>query len=275
MKCVNLNFNSKIPEKYLEIKSKLKHFPCGEFEFSIQENISNEEITIFQSFKVGKFNDDLMKLKIVCDVLKRNNVKKIIYFAPFLPYIRQDKIDDKKSSFGLKIIAEILNNCKINELITYDLHSLQIEDFFQGKLTNLSMIPAFIEDIKQKFTLEEVAIVFPDNGSIYRSKKFFIDEMFDIGIINKNRIENKMEMKISGNIKNKIAIIIDDMIDTGKTIAEAIKILKQNDINSIFIYATHGIFSSNEITEIKIQEIVISNSIYRRNNKIKIISLKI
>ena len=81
-KIISLAYNTNIDESLL-LKCKLKHFPCGEFEFSIQEDIGDCEIEIYQSFEVGKFNDDLMKLQIVCDVLKRNNAKSISYFAPF------------------------------------------------------------------------------------------------------------------------------------------------------------------------------------------------
>ena len=124
-KLINLNYNTNIDGNSL-LKYTLKHFPCGEFEFSIQENISDCEIEIYQSFEVGKFNDDLMKLQIVCDVLKRNNVKHISYFAPFLPYARQDKADNLKYSFGARLIADIIHNCGINEITTYDFHTLEI-----------------------------------------------------------------------------------------------------------------------------------------------------
>lgn len=280
MKYINLNFNSKIPSNYEELEYKLKHFPCGEFEFSIQEDISNQEITIFQSFKVEKFNDDLIKLQIVCDVLKRNNVKKITYCAPFLPYTRQDRTYDTKSSLGSKVIAEMINNCGINEIITCDLHALQIEGFFRGKVQNLSMIPKFIDHIKENFKKEEkIVIVFPDAGSASRSKRFFAEESFDIAIINKNRIKNEIQMKILGDVRKKIAIIIDDMIDGGGTIVEASKILLKNEVKSVFVYATHGIFSGNAIKMIersKIERVIVSESVlFQKSKKISIIELEV
>lgn len=272
-KCINLNYNGIILQDYIEIKSKLKNFSCGEFEFSIEEDISSQEITIFQSFEVGKFNDDLMKLQIVCDVLKRNNVKKIIYFAPFLPYTRQDRTYDTKSSIGSKLVAEIINNCYINEVVTYDLHALQIEGFFKCKVHNLSMIPRFIDHIKQNHKSEDIIIVFPDTGSASRFKRFFADEIFNIAIINKQRAKDQsITMEILGNVKNKFAIIIDDMIDSGRTLIEATKILKKNGANDINVYATHGVFSDNAIDRLEqseIKKIVISNSLFcKKNDKI-------
>jgi len=279
MKYINLNFNSDIQFKLEQLKYKLNHFSCGEFEFSIQEDITNCEIKIFQSFSVGKFNDDLMKLQIVCDVLKRNHVKKITYFAPFLPYTRQDRTYDTTSSLGSKIIAEIINNCDINEIITYDLHALQIEGFFKGKVQNLSMVPDFIDDIKNKFNHDEIVIVFPDTGSASRSKRFFTEEEFKIAIINKNRTKDQIKMEILGNVKNRIAIIIDDIIDSGGTIIEASKILLEDEVKSIFVYSTHGIFSNNAIEKIEessIEKFIISNSLRsNKSHKIDIISINI
>ncbi len=279
-KYINLDYSAKIPKEYHEIKSKLKHFPCGEFEFSLDEEVFGEVVTIFQSFKVGKFNDDLVKLQIVCDALNRNNVKKIIYFAPFLPYTRQDKIDNKKSSFGLKLLAQIINQSGINEVITYDLHSLHIEGFLTAKLQNLSMMPKFITHIKQSYKPREVVIVFPDEGSNLRFKRFFENEDFEIVIVSKNRTDDGLQMeipKIFDKLKNKKAIIIDDIIDSGKTLIEASKILKKNGVCDINVYAVHGVFSDNAIEKLKNSDILkttVSNSIFSDiSDKIEVIGL--
>lgn len=269
-KCINLNYNGLIGQDFVEIKSKLKHFGCGEFEFLIEEDISDQEITIFQSFHVGKFNDELIKLQIVCDVLKRNNVKKISYLAPFLPYTRQDKTYETKASLGSKLLADIINSCKIDELITYDLHSPQIEGFFKCKAQNLSMIPSFIEDIKQKFKHNEIIITFPDAGSASRFKRFFADEEFDIAIINKHRTNNGIKMDILGQASDKIAIIIDDMIDSGGTLIEASKLLLESGAKHVYVYATHGIFSGNAIDNLQKSEIkgvTVSNSILNQSSE--------
>lgn len=263
-KFIKLAYDGIIQTQYLEVKSTLKHFPCGEFEFLLEEDIAGQEITIFQSFVYGKFNDDLIKLQIVCDVLRCNNVKKIIYFAPFLPYTRQDKACNGRISLGLKIVAEIINNCSISEVITYDLHALQVKEFFKCNVQNLTMIPKFIEHINNNFNSKDLVIVFPDAGSASRFSKFFIEEAFETIIINKNRIKGEIQMKIQGNVKNKTAIIIDDIIDSGETIIKACKILSNQGTNEVFCYATHGIFSGNAIEKLvksKIKKIIISNSV--------------
>lgn len=265
-KLINLNYNGNIDESLL-LKCKLNQFPCGEFEFSIQEEISDCEIEIYQSFEVGKFNDDLMKLQIVCDVLKRNNVKSISYFAPFLPYTRQDRTYNLTSSLGSKLVADIINNCGISKITTYDFHALQIEGFFKGQVYNLSAIPLFLEDIEKKFNKNDIVIVFPDAGACSRFKRFFDGTEYDIAIINKTRTDTGLKMKILGKVDNKTAIIIDDMIDSGRTIIEASKLLKSNNVKNIMVYATHGILSGNAVQNLtntnEIDKITITNSLFQ------------
>ena len=266
-KLINLNFNTNVDESLL-LKCKLKYFPCGEFEFSIQEKVDGIDIEIYQTFSVGSFNDDLMKLQIVCDVLKRNNAKSISYFAPFLPYTRQDRTYSTTGSLGAKLMAEIVNSCNINKITTYDFHALQIEGFFKGQVYNLSAVPLFLKDIEQKFDKNEMVIVFPDAGACSRFKRFFEGTEYDIAIINKTRTESGLQMKILGDVADKTAIIIDDMIDGGGTIIEASKLLKQNSAKQIFAYATHGLFSGNAVEKLtnanEIEQITITNSLVQK-----------
>ena len=253
-KYINLSFCGEIGSEYTELKCKLRQFPCGEFEFSIQEDISNCDIEIYQSFEVGKFNDDLMKLQIVCDVLKRNNVASINYFAPFLPYTRQDRTHNTTSSLGAKLIAEIINNCGIHKITTYDFHALQIEGFFKGQVHNLSAVPLFLRDIESKFDKKDIVIVFPDAGSASRFKRFFDNTDYEIAIIQKVRNDDGIAMKILGNASEKTAIILDDMIDSGGTIIEASNVLKMQNANDIFVYATHGVLSGNAVQNLQNEE---------------------
>ena len=263
-KLINLNFNTNIDSNSL-LKYTLKHFPCGECEFAIQEEIGDCEIEIYQSFEVGKFNDDLMKLQIVCNVLKRNNVKHISYFAPFLPYARQDKDSDLTHSFGARLIAEIIHNCGINEITTYDFHTLELAVFFQGQVHHLSAVPLFLDNIDKHFDKKDIVIVFPDAGSVLRFKRFFDNTEYEVALIQKTRKENNIDMKLLGEVSEKTAIIIDDMIDGGGTIIEASKLLKNHNANSILVYATHGIFSGNAVDKLtntnEIEKITITNSL--------------
>jgi ribose-phosphate pyrophosphokinase len=277
-KFVDLDYNGKISKNYSKIKYSLKYFPCGEFEFIVEEDIKNQEVVVFQSFYVGKFNDDLIKLQIVCDVLKRNNVKNITYFSPFLPYTRQDKIYNSQNSLGLKLIADILVRCGINQVITYDIHPLEFNSFFKCKVSNFSMVPVFIQHIEKNFPHKDVVIVFPDEGAALRVKKFFFNT-FKTLVINKVRENQKIKMNILGNIDCKIAIIIDDIADSCVTLTAAADILQDNNVVYIYAYVTHGIFSTGAIKRLgnsTIQKCIVSDSVYRKNNqKIDVIPIKL
>ena len=141
------------------------------------------------------------------------------------------------------------------------------------------MIPVFINDIKEKFNINDVVIIFSDIGSAFRFKRFFLEEIFKIAIINKNRTNNDMKIEILGDVRDKIGIIIDDMIDSGRTLIEEVKMLKASDVKSINVYATHGIFSDDAMENLEksdISEIVVSNSLVQRySSKIRVIKLEI
>ena len=278
-KLITLNFNGFIDENE-KLKYRLRQFPCGEFEFSIQEKIDDFDIEICQTFTTGNFNNELMELQIVCDVLRRNSVKSITYVSPFLPYTRQDRTFNMTGSLGAKIVAEIVNNCGIGKIITYDFHALQIEGFFKGQVHNLSAVPLFLRDIESKFDKKDIVIVFPDAGSASRFKRFFDNTDYEIAIIQKVRNDDGIAMKILGNASGKTAIILDDMIDSGGTIIEASNVLKMQNANDIFVYATHGVLSGNAVQNLQneknIKKITITNSLLQNcglSEKVEVIEL--
>ena len=272
-KFIDLDYNKVITneDKEKKLKYSLTRFPCGEYAFRIEEDINNYNINIYQKFFVGSFNDDLIKLQIVCNVLKKHNIKKINYFAPFLPYTRQDKDNNKNISFGLKLLVEIINNCNIKQIETYDIHNQEKNDLFNCKIINKSAIPLFIEKISSIFRLDECVIIFPDVGANNRFYNFFKQKQYNIAILQKTRNEGKItiENKTEINYK-KTAIIIDDIIDSGNTIYYSIQLLKKYNIKNIYIYATHGLFSGHAIEKLKnieeIKKITITNSLHQNSN---------
>ncbi len=263
-RCIKLNYHLSLAPIHQELRYLIKNYPCGEFEFYLQEDLAGRKITIFHGFALGQFNDGLLKLQLLCDVLKRNCAHKISYVAPFLPYTRQDNVYDGRMSFGSKVVAEIINNCGVDEILTYDWHSQQMQSLLNARVQNLSMMPLFVQDIIHNFVLKDVCIVFPDRGSLLRFGHFFVDAMPHVLTINKSRTESELQMNLSQRIESKIAIIIDDMIDSGETILEATKLLLEKGVRSVFVYATHGVFSGNCIHKIatsKINKITVSDSI--------------
>jgi ribose-phosphate pyrophosphokinase len=271
-KFISLDFNLKIPSKYQQLKCKLTQFPCKELDFLINEEIFDDEITIFQSFEIKKLHEQLIKLQIVCNALRQLNVKKLSYFAAFLPYTRQNQFTAKEN-----ILVNIANNCQIDEIITYDLHNIKIKQFVNGKIENLSMIPNCIQHIKTNFNEKNLVIVFPDAGAKKRFCHFFTNEKFEITTIKKTRIKNDIMMQLFHNVFGKIAIIIDDMIDSGRTAIEAAKVLTENGATMVNVYATHAIFSKNAAKKLEgsnISKIYVSNSLkIKQSKKIEIIAI--
>jgi ribose-phosphate pyrophosphokinase len=207
-------------------------------------------------------------------------VKSITYVSPFLPYTRQDRTFNLTGSLGAKIVAEIVNNCGIGKIITYDFHALQIEGFFKGQVHNLSAVPLFLRDIESKFDKKDIVIVFPDAGSASRFKRFFDNTDYEIAIIQKVRNDDGIAMKILGNASGKTALILDDMIDSGGTIIEASNVLKKQNANDIFVYATHGVLSGNAVQNLQnernISKITITNSLQQNcglSEKFEVIEL--
>lgn len=314
---------------------KLTEFNSGEFEFSLLEDIKGENICICQKFETNHFSDGLMKLQLICDVLIKNEVNEIHYFVPFLPYLRQDR-DCKNVSFGAKYVAKIMNNCHINKIITYDMHSDVFLKFFKGNLENRSVVPVFLELLKNKlnskydsvfgiknrsFDVKKCVIIFPDFGAKKRFEKFFkkkeyrnnralrnnkrcdclmdandvlynakqynidvtdshrdaidgrsndCEYRFNVIAFDKTRQKNgDLHIEMPNNIfdmRDKNAIIIDDMIDSGKTAISVSRMLKyNNNVSKIIVYATHGIFSKNAIRKLQINNqidsVIVSNSI--------------
>jgi ribose-phosphate pyrophosphokinase len=142
------------------------------------------------------------------------------------------------------------------------------------------MIPRFIDHINDHFKPDTVVIVFPDAGSASRFKRFFDDQAFKIAIINKIRTENSITMEILGDVKNKTAVIIDDMIDGGGTIIEASKILLEHSANKVFAYATHGIFSDNAVEKLEksdIERVVVGDFIEQKSlgGKVRVVRVRL
>ncbi len=301
-KYINLDYSGNIKSIGKKINYIFKHLDCGESTLSIKDEVKNDNVFIYQSFNPGSFDNDLMKLSLCCDILQRNNVKSIMYIAPFLPYTRQDKVDNTKLSLGCKILADILNKYNIKTIATYDLHSdCFITKLFDSDMKNIdsikneqftvfsknqkalivfSAIPLFLKHIKKKYNLNKTTIVLPDAGAKKRFEHFFKNKNINIVFFKKTHLNNgKIKMSLVGEIKNKNIAIIDDIIDTGKTIIYAVeKIFKPG--RKIIICATHGIFSSNSIKKIDdlpIEEIITTDSIKNINltKKFKIIKLPV
>ncbi|WP_343183659.1 ribose-phosphate pyrophosphokinase [Buchnera aphidicola] len=264
-------------------KLTVNKFSDGEISVKIDENVRGKNIFIIQSI-CSPSNDNLMELIIIIDALKRASAKKITAVIPYFGYSRQDKkIKSARVPITAKIIADFLSNSGIDRILTIDLHSEQIQGFFNIPIDNLYGSFVLLKDMLKK-KLNKPIIVSPDIGGVIRARelaKFFNNS--DIAIIDKKRPCKNISkvMNIIGDVKNRDCILIDDIIDTGGTICNASNSLKKNGANKIFAYATHPVFSGNILKNIKnscLNEIIVCDTIplskkIKKLNNIRILTL--
>ncbi|MDR1052394.1 MAG: ribose-phosphate pyrophosphokinase [Endomicrobium sp.] len=259
--------------------TEICHFNDGEIQVKIFDNISNNDCYIIQPTNTP-VNENLMELLIIADALKRSSAKSITAVVPYYGYARQDRKVGNGTPITAKLIANLIVSSGITKLITIDLHSTQIQGFFDIPVEHICSAKIFSNYFKNKH--DNFIVVSPDIGGVSRARFFAKLLNVDLAVINKQRI-NQNELYITtliGNVKNKNCIIFDDIIDTGKTIVKVVDFIKKNGALKIFVAASHGVFSNDSkkiIHNSCIEELIITNSINFINNypteKITILSV--
>ena len=263
---------------------ELGYFSDGETKVEILENVRGHETYIIQSTSAPT-NNNLMELLLLADALKRSSAAKITAVIPYFGYARQDRrVRSARVPISAKVVADMLNVVGINRVLTVDLHSETIQGFFNIPADNVYATKIMHDDIRQNFKATPLMVVSPDVGGVVRARalaKFLKDA--ELAIIDKRRQDsNKSEvMNIIGEVKDKICILPDDIIDTAGTICNAAKALKDAGALKVFAYITHPVLSGpalERIAESSIDELVVTNSIepsqeVQKCSKIRTISL--
>lgn len=250
-------------ESYVVIDENVRKENC----FIIQPTCRNEELNI-------SVNDSIMELLIMVDALKRGSASSVNVVIPYYGYSRQDRKDYSRAPISAAVIANILESVNIDRVIVFDLHAGQIGGFFSNKcpLDNLyfeKYLLSYIKSniiIKNNLDLNDIIIISPDEGAVKSAIRISSKLGCGTATIFKSR-ENPNEiafMKLMGNVDNKVAIMVDDIIDTAGTITRGSDLLLKNGAKDVYILACHGLFSGNAIEKINnsnIKKIVVSNSI--------------
>jgi len=282
MKYIILGSESQYLEKYIKnpiISFTKEIFANGEVYIKVNENIVNKEIYIINSI-IDPVNENLVQLLILIDAVKRAGAKRINLVCPFLCYTRQDRMTTYGESISARLIADLLTKAGIKKLFTIDLHSNQIEGFYDIPVINHLFAPYFI-DIFKKMDLSDYIIVSPDIGGLKRANYFAKELNLPIVVLNKIRkAHNEAEITqlIGEDVEGKNVIIADDMIDTGGTLMAAAKMLKEKGVKNILFCATHGIFSRDALEKIEksdINTVYISGSVPQTKENKKIIVVPI
>ena len=271
MKILTGNSNKQLSSKISKnLKNKLvntsiRKFADGEIYIEINENIRGNSIFIIQSVS-SPANDNLMELLLCIDALKRSSAKNITAVMPYFGYARQDRKVVPRTSISAKLVSNLITNAGANRVVTVDLHAGQIQGFFDIPVDNLFATPIFAKHIKRKIKNKNIICVAPDVGGVERARA--LGKKLDVGlaIVDKRRPSpgKSQVMNVIGNVKNKVCILTDDIIDSGGTIVNAADALIKRGAKEVHVYATHGVFSGEAVKKIKnskIKNLVITDSI--------------
>jgi ribose-phosphate pyrophosphokinase len=229
---------------------KVNRFSDGETQVEIQENVRKQEIFVIQS-TCKPVNDNLVELLLLIDAFKRSSANRITAVIPYFGYSRQDKKVSPRVPISAKVIADLLENTGVHRVITMDLHAGQIQGFFNCPVDNLYAAPIIIDDIKTRHP-ENLVVVSPDAGGVERARAYAKRLNASLAIIDKRRsAPNKAKaMAIIGDVEDKIAIILDDMVDTAGTLTEAASVIVKKGAKQVHAYCTHPVLSGPAIDRI-------------------------
>ena len=278
MKLLTGNSNkvlSKNIAKYLKSKlvnSSIRKFADGEIYVEINENIRGNSIFIIQSIS-SPANDNLMELLLCIDALKRSSAKNITAVIPYFGYARQDRKVVPRTSISAKLVSNLITKAGVDRVVTVDLHAGQIQGFFDIPVDNLFATPIFARHARKKIRSKKIICVAPDVGGTERARA--LGKLLGVGlaIVDKRRPKpgQSKVMNVIGDVKDQTCIIVDDIIDSGGTIVNAAKALKERGAKEVYVYITHGVLSGEAVKRIKnsvIKNLVITDTI-DNNNKIK------
>ena len=275
MKLLSGNSNkplSKSIAKYLKSKlvnSSIRNFSDGEIYVEINENIRGNSIFLIQSVS-SPANDNLMELLLCIDALKRSSAKNITAVIPYFGYARQDRKVAPRTSISAKLVSNLITKAGADRVVTVDLHAGQIQGFFDIPVDNLFATPIFARHVKKKIKSKNLICVAPDVGGTERARA--LGKILNVGlaIVDKRRPKpgQSQVMNIIGDVKGKTCILVDDIIDSGGTIVNAAKALKNRGAKEVYVYITHGVLSGEAVNKIKksvIKNLVITDTIDNMN----------
>ena len=247
-------------------EAKIGSFSDGEISFEIHENVRGSDVFIIQS-TCAPTNNNLMELIVMIDAFRRASAGRITAVIPYFGYARQDRrVRSARVPITAKVVADFLSSVGVDRVLTVDLHAEQIQGFFDVPVDNAFGTPILLEDMKNR-DLDNPVIVSPDIGGVVRARAVakLLDDA-DLAIIDKRRPKANVAqvMHIIGDVKGRDCIIVDDMIDTGGTLAKAAEALKEHGAKRVIAYATHPVLSGNAAENLKnsvIDEVVVTDSI--------------
>ena len=244
--------------------AKVKTFSDGEIQIEIDENVRSKDVFLIQS-TCEPVNNNIVELLLMLDAFKRSSASRITAVIPYYGYARQDKKVAPRVPISAKLVADMLEVAGANRVITMDLHAGQIQGFFNIPVDNLFAAPVILEYIKSHFD-NNLVIVSPDAGGAERARAFAKRLHADLAVVDKRRdAPNKARaMAVIGDVTGKIAIILDDMVDTAGTLIEAAAAIIKNGAREVHACCAHAVLSGpsvERITDSKLKSLMVTDTI--------------
>ena len=258
-------------------------FPDGERRIRVVGSVVDEKTVVFQSTSTP-VDQNYMELFFIVDALKRSGAKEVVAVVSYLGYERQDHVFRDGEAVSLEVIAETLERVGADKLVAFDLHSIKVPEIFKIPVLHLSALDLFAAKIKELDLTENSVLVSPDMGGIRRIK--MLSESLDnmpYATVEKNRdleTGDISDSSMEGDVSGKTAIIVDDMISTGRTIVAAEKSLLKNGAKKVFVFATHAVFSvdaAEHLESLDAEKVFVTDTVFvpkeKRFSKLEVLSV--
>jgi ribose-phosphate pyrophosphokinase len=261
--------------------AKVKRFSDGEIQIEIEDNVRAKDIFVVQS-TCHPVNDNLVELLLLIDAFKRASAKRITAVLPYYGYARQDKKVAPRVPISAKLVADLLTGAGAKRVITMDLHAGQIQGFFDIPVDNLFAAPVTIRYIRDRFR-ENLVIVSPDAGGVERARAFAKRLEAGLAIVDKRRSapNEAKAMAVIGDVTEKVAVILDDMVDTAGTLTEAAEALARKGASEVHACCSHAVLSGpavDRISDSALKSLVVTDTVPLNEkaaacDKIKVLSI--
>lgn len=246
-------------------QAEVRRFSDGEIFVEIHESVRGQDTYLIQP-TCNPVNDSLMEMLIMVDALKRSSTSSITAVIPYYGYARQDRKVQPRVPITAKLVADLLEAAGVDRVIAMDLHASQIQGFFNMPFDHLFAKPVILNHIRQNYPMDKLVVVSPDAGGVERARAYAKRLECGLAIVDKRRLRpnEAQAMNVIGDVKDKYAVIVDDMIDTAGTLIQGIQVLLDKGAASVSAACTHGVFSGTAFERIRdsaLREVICTNTI--------------
>ncbi len=263
-------------------KVDLNTFANGEIHVKYGDSMRGADVFLFQSHS-DPINERIMEQLIMIDAAKRASAKRITAVCPFYGYSRQDRKASGREPISARLLADLLTVAGVDRVVTVDLHTGQIQGFFDKPVDHLTALPGLTKYLRESIA-GDVVVVAPDAGGGKMARRFADHLDADIAFIDKRRPPGTMNTAVAtevvGDVAGKTAVIVDDMIDTAGTVTSAAELLRSRGAVSVYVAATHGLLSGPAVERLEnapIEQVVVTNTLEipaeKRFSKLHVVSV--